>query len=288
MEAMLYEKLPERVVKCKVCPHYCVIKDKERGKCGVRENKDGKLYALNYSRSIASSIDPIEKKPLYHYMQNTSTYSFASVGCNLECPWCQNFSISQSPKTTDRIEGIDIKPAEHVKRALDYRCPSVSYTYSEPTIFLEYALDTMKLAKKEGLKNIWVTNGFMSEDALNLILPYLDAANIDYKGKNEVYKKYCKGNSKTVLNNMKRIKDEGVHLEITTLLIPGINDSKKHIKSIIEDIKSHVGLDTPWHISRFFPNYLMKDKSVTPIKTIKLAEELGLKAGLKNIHLGNI
>ncbi len=288
MEAMLYEKLPNLKVKCLVCSHYCILNDRKKGICGVRKNIDGEMHVLNYGKTVASSIDPIEKKPLYHFLKGTNSYSFATAGCNMRCPWCQNYAISQSPKKLTFTKEFEISPKEHVRRALHYQCPSISYTYTEPTIFLEYAYDTMVLAKKEGLKNIWVTNGFMSEETLELILPLLDAANVDYKGKGDVYQKYCSGNAEAILRNMKIMKEAGVHLEVTTLLIPGVNDKLDDIQSLVNDLVTFLGDDTIWHISRFFPAYQMKDLPITPKNTLLKAKEIGHSAGLKRIYLGNI
>ncbi len=288
MEAMLYKQLPKLNVKCLVCSHYCILKDGKRGICGVRENNDGIMYVLNYGKTVSASIDPIEKKPLFNFMKNTNTYSFAAVGCNMDCPWCQNHSISQSAKKDKDIKGMYTFPKEHVYKAIHYGCPSISYTYSEPTVFIEYAYDTMKLAKEEGLKNIWVTNGYMSPETLDLILPLLDAANVDYKGHIGLYEKYSLGNPKTILENMKIMKDAGVHLEVTTLIIPGLNDKPKDIKEIANDLKLYVGTDTPWHITRFFPAYKMKDTPVTKIDTLKMAKKIGHDVGFTTIYLGNI
>ena len=288
MEAMLYKPLTKLNVKCLVCRHYCVLKDGQRGICGVRENKTGIMHVLNYGKTVAASIDPIEKKPIHNYMKKTNTYSFAAVGCNMDCPWCQNYSISQSPKPDKHIEGMYITPEEHVYKAVHYGCPSISYTYSEPTIFLEYAYDTMILAKVEGLKNIWVTNGYMSKETLELILPFLDAANVDYKGQNGLYEKYSLGNAEVILENMKVMKEAGVHLEVTTLVIPGLNDKPEDILEIANDLKIYVGVDTPWHISRFFPAYKMKDIQVTPKDTLLMAKKIGQDVGFINIYIGNI
>ncbi len=288
MEAMLYEKLSNNRVKCLVCNHYCILKDGQRGICGVRENKKGIMEALNYGLTVANGIDPIEKKPLNHFLQGTRTYSFAAVGCNMICPWCQNYAISQSPKPYKQVIGTKTSPKEHVRRAIYYQCPSISYTYSEPTIFIEYAYEVMVLAKKKNLKNIWVTNGYMSKEALKLILPYLDAANVDYKGNSDIYENYCSGNGKAILENMRIMKKANVHLEVTTLIIPRLNDKLEDLKDIASDLVKYLGEDTPWHISRFFPAYKMKDTPITPIKTLKMAEEIGLNAGLKNIYLGNV
>lgn len=288
MEAMLYEKLSDNRVKCLVCNHYCILKDGQRGICGVRENKKGIMEVLNYGKTIANSVDPIEKKPLNHFLQGTITYSFAAVGCNMKCPWCQNYSISQSPKPNKNVIGTFISPKEHIVRAIHYQCPSISYTYSEPTIFLEYAFEVMVLAKIENLKNIWVTNGYMSKETLELILPLLDAANVDYKGKNDIYKNYCSGNGIDILENMKMMKEANVHLEVTSLIIPGLNDSYEDLHDIVNDLVKYLGKDTPWHISRFFPAYKMKNIPITPIETLEMAKEIGHKAGLKKIYLGNV
>ena len=288
-EAILYQKLPDLKVKCDVCSHRCTIGDGFRGICGVRENQKGILYALNYGKIVASAIDHIEKKPLYHFLPGTKIYSFATVGCNFRCEWCQNFEIAQSPKPMKPVVGIEITPIQHVEKAMKYGCPSIAYTYSEPTIFLEYALDTMKLAHENGLKNVWVTNGFMTKETLDLIIPYLEAANVDYKGPNDgVYEKYCGGTAEPIMENLKYLKQAGVHLEITTLVVPGVNDKYEQIEKIANYIANEVGVDVPWHFSRFFPAWKMLDTEITPLKTLKMAKEIGEKAGLKYIHIGNV
>lgn len=289
IEAMLYSKRPNHSVVCRVCSLHCLINDGDRGLCGVRENISGILYALNYEKAIAMAIDPVEKKPLYHFLPGTKTYSFAAVGCNMVCPWCQNWSISQSPKPDKPVGGITISPEEHVTRAINHSCPSISYTYSEPTIFLEYALETMKIAKSKGLKNIWVSNGIMSKETLNAIIPFLDAANIDYKGPDDVmYQKYCGGKVSQVMTNMKQLQVAGVHLEVTTLIIPGINDKPEQISEIAHTIVAELGQNVPWHISRFFPAWKMENVPITPIDTLMTAYEIGKNAGMNTIHLGNI
>ncbi|TJX15941.1 AmmeMemoRadiSam system radical SAM enzyme [Tissierella creatinini] len=288
-EAILYKQIEGLKVKCAVCNMRCTIPEGHRGLCGVRENRGGKLYALNYGKTIAVNVDPIEKKPLYHFMPKTKIYSFAAVGCNFRCSWCQNWEISQSPKPNKRIEGIEISPLEHVDRAIEYKCPSIAYTYSEPTIFLEYAFDTMKIAKEKGLKNVWVTNGYMSTETLDLIIPYLDATNVDYKGPNGgVYEKYCGGKPIHVLENLKYLYKAGVHLEITTLIVPGVNDKPDHLKQIAKFIAEELSKDVPWHISRFFPAWKMKDTIITPLETLKTAEKIGQEEGLTHIHIGNV
>ena len=288
-EAILYEKLEGKKVKCAVCNHRCTIADGKRGACGVRENKDGKLYALTYGKAISVAIDPIEKKPLYRFLPRTSIYSFATVGCNFQCAWCQNWEISQSSKPNKKVYGDKISPKEHVENALRYDCPSIAYTYTEPTIFIEYAFDTMKLAHRAGLKNVWVTNGYMTKETLGKILPYLDAVNVDFKGPDDkIYQKYCGGKAQPIMENLKTIHKAGVHLEVTTLVISDINDKPTQLKKIAEFIAKELSKDIPWHISRFFPAWQMMDTPITPIETLKNAEEIGRKAGLKHIYIGNI
>ncbi|MCX5774798.1 MAG: radical SAM protein, partial [Firmicutes bacterium] len=209
--------------------------------------------------------------------------------CNLRCSWCQNWEISQSPKPTNPIIGEDMTPEEHVKLALENKCPSIAYTYSEPTIFLEYALDTMKLARAKGLKNVWVTNGYMTKETLDVIIPYLDAANVDYKGPDDaVYGVYCGAKAKPVMDSIKMMVDAGVHVEITTLVVPGVNDKPEQLKQVAEAIFNTVGGNIPWHISRFFPAWLMTDTPITPLKILQIAKDIGTKAGIKYIHLGNV
>ena len=288
-EALLYEKLAEEKVKCAVCNHRCVIAPGRRGICGVRENRQGTLYALNYGKCVAAHVDPMEKKPLYHFLPQTRIYSFAAVGCNFHCLWCQNWEISQSPKPDRPIEGIEITPAEHVERALAYACPSIAYTYSEPTIFLEYALETMKLARGKGLKNVWVTNGYMSHETLECIIPYLDAANVDFKGPNDhVYEKYCGATAEPIMENLKALQAAGVHQEITTLIVPGVNDQAGQLEVIAQFVATELGADVPWHVTRFFPAWKMLDVEITPLATLQLAKTIGEQAGLRFVHVGNV
>lgn len=292
-ECYLYKKDGDYVT-CQTCHHRCRIAPFKRGICGVRENQKGKLCLLVYGRVISESIDPIEKKPLFHFLPGTKSLSIATVGCNFRCLWCQNFDISQCAKQhLDRNEitnnlGIEMEPEEIITHAKNNHCPSISYTYTEPTIFLEFALDVMKLAKKAKLKNIWVSNGYMTEETLNLIAPYLDAINIDLKGfDEEKYQKYSGAKLAPVLENIRQIYKRKIHLEVTTLIVPEVNDDEKQLKSIANFL-AKISKDIPWHISRFFPTYKMTDTPPTPIETLKMAEEIGKTAGLKHIHLGNI
>ena len=288
-EAILYKKIADGKVKCAVCNQRCIIAEGKRGICGVRENVRGILYALNYGKAVSAHIDPIEKKPLYHFLPRTMIYSFAAAGCNLRCSWCQNWKISQSPKPDKAIEGIEVLPEQHVKHALQYECPAIAYTYSEPTIFAEYALETMQLARKNGLKNVWVTNGYMTRETLDAIIPFLDAANVDCKGSDDgVYEKYCGCRSEPIMENLKYLHEAGVHLEITTLIVPGINDQSDQLEKIARFIATELSREVPWHVSRFFPAWKMMDTPPTPLTTMEMAKTIGKNAGLQYVHVGNV
>ncbi|MCD6130122.1 MAG: AmmeMemoRadiSam system radical SAM enzyme [Deltaproteobacteria bacterium] len=288
-EALLYKKLSENKVRCDLCNHRCVIKEGERGVCGVRENRKGTLYTLVYGKAIANHIDPIEKKPFFHFLPGSLSYSIATVGCNFTCLHCQNAEISQYPKEHDgEIVGFDLSPEQIVKEAKDNGCKSISYTYTEPTIFFEYALDTMKLAKEEGMKNIFITNGFMSKEAIDMMQPYLDAANIDLKSYSEkFYHTVCGGRLKPVLENMEYMKKKGIWVEVTTLVIPGMNDDPMQIISIAQFIKD-IDPGIPWHISRFYPAYKLQEVLPTPAKTLINIRQMGLQVGLRYVYLGNV
>lgn len=289
-EALLYNKLKDNLVQCLVCDYKCVLKENEIGRCRVRKNIKGTLYSLNYGQTIAVNIDPIEKKPLYHFLPRTTIYSFASYGCNLHCLWCQNYTISQIENKDMLNYCSKVSPEDHIRAALRYKTPSIAYTYTEPTIFLEYALDTMKLAHQNNLKNVWVSNGFMSKETLELIIPYLDAINIDIKGPTDnFYQENCGGLLSSVLRNLKEIKKHShIHLEITSLLIPSYNDSDDQIQTLINLIVDAVGQDVPWHVSRFFPAFQLLNVNPTPVDRLLLAQKLGKEAGMKYIYLGNI
>lgn len=303
-EALLYKKLNDKTVECRVCNHFCKIAPGRRGICGVRENQNGQLVVLNYSRIIAAHIDPIEKKPLYHFLPGTLTYSIAASGCNFRCLNCQNAGISQvsvvyperrSDSSRTEAEGSrgvwgdKLSPQEIIKNTIDNNCPSISYTYTEPTIFVEFTLECMKLAHKNGLKNIWVSNGYMSPEILKIIAPYLDAINIDLKGfSEEFYQRVCGARLQPVWDNLVVIKKLGIHLEVTTLIIPGQNDTAEELKNIAEFIAKKLGADTPWHVSRFFPHYKMSDISPTPVEKIYEAVKIGKNTGLKFVYSGNL
>jgi len=278
-------------VQCQNCAHYCVIAPGKRGICGVRENQDGKLYSLVYGKAVAIHIDPIEKKPFFHFLPGSYSLSVATVGCPLSCGNCQNWDISQGPKITGRVEGKDVSPEEIVAMAKKYKVPSISYTYTDPIVFSEYALDTMKLAKKEGLKNNWVSNGFWSKELFDLISPYLDAANIDLKSfEDDFYIKYCGGRLQPVLDTLKRLKNKKIWVEVTTLIIPTLNDKTEIFKKIANFIKNELGPETPWHVTQFCGAISWKLQNIpdTPVETLEKAHQIGKKAGLKYIYTGNV
>ena len=285
---MLYEKLEDNKVHCYLCAHQCKINSGKFGFCGVRKNTDGILNTLVYAEAIAANIDPIEKKPLYHFLPGSTSYSIATIGCNFRCEFCQNWQISQFSQRDQESLGQKLLPQDIVKQAKQQKCQSISYTYTEPTIFFEYAYETAKLAKEAGLKNNFVTNGYMTRDTLETINPYLDAANIDLKSFDEdFYVKVCSGHLQPVLDSIKLAKELGIWVEVTTLVIPEKNDSDQELKKIAEFIAG-VGKDIPWHISRFHPDYKFTDGEFTPRETLEKAYNSGKQAGLKYVYLGNI
>ncbi|MFQ5835788.1 MAG: AmmeMemoRadiSam system radical SAM enzyme, partial [bacterium] len=287
-EAMFYEELEDGKVICQLCPYYCRIGDGKRGTCGVRENQEGKLYSLVYGKVVSLAIDPIEKKPLYHFYPGSDAFSLATVGCNLRCLNCQNYSISQLPRGRGEIEGRDYTPESIVSQAKRSGCKSIAYTYTEPTIFFEFAYDTSRLAQKELIKNIFVTNGYMNKEVLLKISSYLDAANVDLKSFSEsFYRKNCGGKLAPVLETLILMKKIGIWLEVTTLIIPTLNDSREELKRIAEFI-INLGTDTPWHLSRFYPTYKLSDLPFTSTETLHLARQIGLEAGLRYVYTGNV
>lgn len=282
-ECILYKKLIGNEVQCIACNHKCIIDEGERGICGVRENNGGRLYLLVYGLIISEGIDSIEKKPLYNFLPGTKTYSIGTVGCNFKCYFCQNYRTSQLRE----IVGREVTPEEIVANALRAGCKSIAYTYNEPTIFAEFVRDVASLAKTKGLKNILVTNGYMTKECLEFLGEYIDAMNIDLKSFNDkFYSKICRARIKHVLDTIKFAYQKGIHVEITTLVISGENNSISEFEYIAKFL-SKIDKNIPWHISRFFPMYKMKDKSVTSLETLKKAEVIGKKY-LNNVYLGNV
>ena len=275
-------------VHCFLCAHHCRIGPGGFGKCGVRENRDGVLYTLVYGCPISTAIDPIEKKPLFHFLPGTSTYSLATVGCNFACSFCQNADISQMPADHGRIVGRPMAPEQVVAGAQAAGCRSVSYTYTEPTIFYEYARDCARLATAAGLKNVFVTNGFMTGQMLADIDGDLHAANVDLKSfSDEFYRSVAGARLKPVLDSIKRLYAMGVWLEVTTLLIPGLNDDDEELRNLASFLVS-VSPDIPWHVSRFHPTYRLLDAPPTPVETVEKAVHIGHEAGLRYVYGGNV
>jgi len=288
-EAMLYDKLANDRVRCGLCSHRCLIETGNRGFCGVRENRNGTLYTLVYGKAVSRSIDPIEKKPLFHFLPGTQSFSVATVGCNFTCLNCQNYAISQYPREQGgRIIGEEITPSEIVAEAARSGCESIAYTYTEPTVFFEYALDTARLAHQEGIRNVFVSNGYMTPEATQEILPFLDGINIDLKGiSDDFYHKVVGGTLRPVLHSIERFFQAGVWVEVTTLLIPGLNDSSEALRWIAEAICG-ISPTIPWHISRFFPAYKLARQPPTPVATLQEARRVGREVGLHYIYVGNV
>lgn len=291
-EAKFYNKLKDKVVQCRLCNHFCVLEDQEIGFCYARQNIDGKLYSLVYDHPVSMGVDPIEKKPLFHFLPGSKSFSLGTFGCNFHCKNCQNYNISQEENIEEKNINLPyVTPEQIVQKAIDYNCASVAYTYVEPTIFVEYALDIMKLAHAKGLKNVWVSNGFMSPDALEKIMPHMDAINIDIKSfDNDFYKTNCQASLAPVLENLKTLKKNGVHLEVTTLIIPTLSDNIAMLKKIAKFIYKELGASTPWHISRFSGEISWKLKHLpeTNLDTLEKTYDLAKKVGLNYVYMGNV
>jgi pyruvate formate lyase activating enzyme len=288
-EAWLYVAFPDGRVRCHLCSHQCTIADDKLGVCKVRKNVAGRLFSLSYGQIISQQVDPIEKKPLYHYYPGTGSYSIATAGCNFGCRWCQNWHISQAEVVQPLPPTQWITPEDVVADALSTRCKSIAYTYTEPTIFFEFSYDTARLAHEAGLANLYVTNGYMSEEMLNVFQGYLDGANVDLKAfRDETYKKLVGARLQPVLDRLIKLKEMGIWVEVTTLLVTGINDDPAEIRDIAGFIAGQLGSDTPWHISRFFPTYRMTDRASTPVATLRRAREIGGEEGLKYVYVGNV
>jgi pyruvate formate lyase activating enzyme len=288
-QARFWESAADQKVQCNLCAHECKIDPGKRGLCHVRENQDGTLYSLNYGRVIAEHIDPIEKKPLFHFLPGTRSYSIATVGCNFMCLHCQNYDISQYPRVHGgKILGDERDPEAIVAYALGSHSASIAYTYTEPTIFFEYAQDVARLAREHNLRNVFVSNGFMTEASAEALAEFIDADNVDLKSfKDDFYRKVCKARLQPVLDTITRLKQKGVWVEVTTLVIPGHNDSDAELTEIAQFIKG-VSPTIPWHVTAFHPTFKMMDRPATPVATLVRAREIGLKAGLRYVYVGNI
>lgn len=285
-EGVLFDELADNKVKCHVCSHRCTIAEGNLGICRTRRNKNGKLFTLIYNTVSSEAVDPIEKKPLYHFLPGTLSYSLGTIGCNFRCQHCQNWNISQEYSHTGTIE---ITPEEAIKEALEKKCKSISWTYNEPAIWHEYTFDSAVLAKKAGLKTIYVTNGYITPEALQRMAPYLDAFRVDIKSFSEdFYRKICGARLAPVLESTKLANELGMHVETVTLVIPGKNDSKEEITQIVRWVHDTLGEDTPMHFTRFQPMYRMDDLFPTPVDTLEMAYDIAKKEGMSFVYLGNV
>ncbi|TYO98681.1 pyruvate formate lyase activating enzyme [Geothermobacter ehrlichii] len=288
-EARFWEQGENGDVRCRLCRFHCRIAPGRVGLCGVRENHDGTLYTRVYGRSITEAVDPIEKKPLYHVEPGSLSFSIATVGCNFRCLHCQNYQISQWPSERGQVAGERLTPAEVVRRARAAGCRSIAYTYTEPTIYYEYAFDTAVLARRAGLRNIFVSNGYIETAPLEAIAPWLDAANIDLKGfRDDVYRKLTGASLDGVLATMRDYRRLGIWLEVTTLIIPGINDDDGQLKGIAGFIADELGPEVPWHVTAFYPTYRLLDAPPTSPEILCRARQFGLDAGLRHVYTGNV
>jgi pyruvate formate lyase activating enzyme len=279
--------LGDQRIQCQLCPRNCVVADGRRGHCGVRENRQGKYYSLVYGNPCAVHVDPIEKKPFYHLLPGSSSFSIATAGCNLHCKFCQNWEISQT--TPDETYNLELPPGRVVASARKAGSRSIAYTYAEPTIFFEYMLETAKVAKREGILNVYHSNGFVNPGPLKDLCRVLDAANIDLKGfTEEYYSSMSQGSLAPVLKTLKTLKHEGIHLEITNLVIPSKNDDMDTVHQMCAWIKSELGPDTPVHFSRFYPLYKLLSLPPTPVSTLEKCRQIATDAGLEYVYIGNV
>jgi len=287
VEARYYEKLPNRKIRCKLCPRECVIDDRERGYCGVRENHGGRYYSLVHSRVCAAHVDPIEKKPFFHYAPGSRALSVATAGCNVNCRMCQNWDISQV--RPEQVHASYIPPQNLVGLAERYNCPVIAYTYSEPVVFYEYVLDCAKAARKPDIKNVVVTGGFIQQDPLRELCHYVDAVKVDLKGITEkFYKEVVNGELKPVLNTLVTLRKQGMWTEVVYLVIPTLNDTDQEFRQLARWVKTYLGPDVPLHFSRFYPQYLLKNLPPTPLATLERAKAAADAEGLHYVYLGNV
>jgi len=280
-----YKKIGKDKIKCLLCRHYCELKDGQIGVCGVNKNESGRLVNLVYGHPVALHVDPIEKKPLYHFLPGTTALSVGTVGCNMQCSFCQNWQISQ---TSIVDKSYNFMPEDLVNLALKHGSKTIAYTYNEPTIFYPYARDTAIIARKHDIKNVFVTNGIESEEVVRDMKGIIDAANVDFKAYDEKYYRKELKAPFSVRETLKLMKKTGLWVEVTTLIIPGINDNEEQLKAIAGFIAGELGTGTPWHLSAFHPDYKMTDRGRTPVQTLEKAYDIALKAGLKFVYTGNV
>lgn len=286
-ECNYYQTMDNSNVECLLCPHHCQIADGRTGRCRSRRNRGGRLYSDAYGRPCALAIDPVEKKPLYQFHPGTKCLSVACTGCNLSCWNCQNHEISQA--APDEVDSYRIFPQQLVDICKEERCPGIAFTYTEPLTYIEYVTDTARLAHKQGLWNILVTAGFVEKEPLNDLIPHIDAANIDLKSfSDEIYKKVNGGRLDVVLNTIQTMHEAGVWIELTNLLIPGVNDNMEMVRMMCKWMMDNGMAEVPLHFSRFFPRFKMKNVSPTPLSTMNAARDTALKEGIKTVYLGNV
>ena len=287
MECRYYQRLDNGTVECLLCPHHCHISNGKTGRCRSRRNHDDVLVSEVYAKPCSLAIDPIEKKPLYHFHPGTTCLSLACTGCNFRCLNCQNHEISQV--APDEVDYYDLTPEQIVSLCQKHHCPGIAYTYTEPLTYIEYVTDTARLAHEKGLWNILVTAGYVCQEPLADLLPYLDAANIDLKSfSDEIYQRVSGGHLQPVLDTILAMKEAGVWIELTNLVIPGVNDDMAMIRQMCQWLVSNGLAETPLHFSRFFPRYKMQDIPPTPVHTLKAAKQIALDAGILHVYLGNV
>jgi len=285
MKEALYYRKSGKTVSCTLCPRLCTIKPGQWGYCRARKNVNGKLYSMTYGKLLTNNIDPIEKKPFFHFAPGSFCLSIATTGCNLRCLFCQNDAIAMAPEPY----GNDVKPLDVVDYAVKSGVPGIAYTYTEPTIYYEFALDVMKLARKKGLYNVWVSNGYTNPAPIKRMARYLDAVNVDLKGDMKFYQKMCSVKDETPMHRaLKEYKKHKVWIEVTNLLIPGHNDKPAQVKRLIEWVKKNLGAGTPIHFTRFWPAHMMKGIKATPVKTLDMAYETAKKMGMRYPYVGNV
>lgn len=287
VEATWYTKLKQGEVRCELCPRLCILRPGERGYCRVRANIDGRLYLLVYGKIAAAHVDPIEKKPLFHFLPGSRAFSIATAGCDLACSFCQNWTISQIYPEEAQTETLS--PQEVVDLAKRTGCPVIAYTYNEPTVFYEFMLECARLARQNGIRNVWVTAAYITPEPLRELAKYLDAANVDIKGiREEYYRKYCDGKLQPVLDAVRILREEGVFVEITNLVVPGGNDSAEDFRDLAKWIREEIGPDTVLHFSRYFPAYRMEQPGPTPQSTLEEARRIAREEGLRYVYIGNL
>jgi pyruvate formate lyase activating enzyme len=290
MKAVLWDSAPDLKVQCKLCAHRCLIADGKTGRCCVRKNVEGILYSLSYGKICAANADPIEKKPLFHFLPGSQSFSVATEGCNLRCEFCQNWQISQAPVEQGHLHGQRVDLRDIVHTAIESQCQSIAYTYTEPTVFMELCAECGRLAKSKGIANVFVSNGYQTRKAIDFAKEWLDGINVDLKAFDPAYyRTLCHAELQPVLDTIEYIaRDTDIWLEITTLVIPGQNDAEDQLKQLADFLVTKAGPDVPWHVSRFHPQYKFQSAEPTPIAILERAYEIGKQAGLNYVYLGNV